>query len=318
MNPTPTTLRPIVTQATTAKSGAETLGALINLKASDAEAIGGDLYAFAGRPADPTATPPVAAIAGKQPLYVEARVAHAQARAARTAAQEAGLKFAAQAVDTLKGVLGRRWNSQWAGVGFTDGSIAIPSDPLPTLTLLEAHYRTHAEHETAALDLTAVKAELAKQAIVTARAAANAARREEGLAKQARDAAFAKLRMRISLLREELGGLLDDDDPHWYDFGFRRPVDGQTPDLVDSLTLRLGAPGEVVAEWSRARLADNYRVSWKLADAAPEVEPTQVGLFADQQAIITGLPSGVTITVIVTARNGSGESGKVTATIAIP
>jgi hypothetical protein len=59
-------------------------------------------------------------------------------------------------------------------------------------------------------------------------------------------------------------------------------------------------------------------VAWKLAGAAPEDPATQVGLFADLQAVITGLTSGTNITVIVTARNASGESAPVKVNVIVP
>jgi hypothetical protein len=124
-----------------------------------------------------------------------------------------------------------------------------------------------------------------------------------------------KLRMRIKGLRDELRCLLSPEDTRWYRFGFRRPVDGSTPDLIEALTLRPAGEGTILAEWRAARLADNYRVSWEVTDT--DAEPTEVGLVSDPKAILTGLPVGESVTVTVTARNRTGESGPVRATIVL-
>lgn len=306
MNKTPRAIRPILTQTMRALSGAETFGAELELSHFAAGIIAAKLYDLGGRAADPAAVPPVLAIQGKQPAYAEAKAAHAIARAALKSALANGRAFCAQAVDTLKGPLGRRWNQNWQAVGFTSGSLALPTDPVATLAFLAAHYRSHSVHETPALNLTAAKAELARTAIVTARAAVDNARADETLAKQARDKALADVRTCLAGLRDELAGLLSPDDARWYRFGFRRPVDGETPDLVDQVQLRPGGVGEVIAEWSRARLADNYRVSWIVTGSSGVA--TQVGIFTNQQAVLTGLPHPANITVMITARNSAGES----------
>jgi hypothetical protein len=72
----------------------------------------------------------------------------------------------------------------------------------------------------------------------------------------------------------------------------------------------------VIAEWTKARLADNYRVSWKVTGSTDD--PTQVGLFSDPQTVITGLPHGANITVSVTARNAAGESAPMEGQLVVP
>jgi hypothetical protein len=313
---TPKAIRPLVALATRGLSGLEQLGAVINILRNTVAIFGPVLYALAGRKADPTATPPVTGMQGKQSLYVEARATHALKRGELRAAVAAGREFVAQAVDTLKKPLGRRWNTRWAAVGFTSGSLRLSTDPLPGLGFLAEYLRAHSEREVAAQDLTAAKAEAAQAAIVAAQTQVDLARVAKAAAKQARDAAQKALQKQVTSLRVELGEILSADDPRWYAFGFRRPVDGETPDFVETLSLRLGGAGEVIAEWTKARLADNYRVAWKVAGSTGE--PTQVGLVADPQTVITGLPHGATITVIVTAHNAAGESAATEASIAVP
>jgi hypothetical protein len=316
MNNTPTSTGPLIAQGARAQSGLEQLGATVNTLHNTPSSFGPVLYAFAGRKADPTATPPVAPIQGAQSRYVEARAEHAMKRGELRAAVAGGRAFMAHAVDTLKKPLGRRWNSQWAAVGFTNGSLELSTDPLPALGFLAEYWRAHADREIPALELTAKKAEEARTAIVAGQTAAAMARVAEASAKQARDIAKKALQKKIASLRGELGSLLTPDDPRWYAFGFRRPIDRGTPDLVEEVDLRLAGAGEVIAEWPKARLAENYRVAWKVTGSAEP--PTQVGLVIDPRAVITGLPRGVSITVIVTARNGAGESAPTETVIGLP
>lgn len=56
---------------------------------------------------------------------------------------------------------------------------------------------------------------------------------------------------------------------------------------------------------------------WRLATDALETA-TDVGLFSDLQALLSGIPSGTSIIVGVTARNDSGETQPTEATITVP
>lgn len=314
-NRTPKTINPLVTRVRVALAGVKALGASVGIKGNDIDAISDDYYDLVGRPADPTATPPVEAIVGKQPYYLERKVVHGAARADYRQAIADGRTFVTNSIDMLRTPLGRQWNIKWASL-FVTPSLKLPSDPVPMLVSLEAYFRTHPAHENAVLNLTGARAIALLGAIDTAKEAIAEARDNEVAAKQARDRSWRRLRTRLGLLREELSSLLGDDDSRWYRFGFRRPADGETPDLVDEVTARLGAPGEVVVEWTKARLAENYRVLWKVTDSPDE--PTQVGLFTDLHAIITGLPPATNITVSVRARNDAGESAPMEAQIALP
>jgi hypothetical protein len=57
-------------------------------------------------------------------------------------------------------------------------------------------------------------------------------------------------------------------------------------------------------------------VSWFVQGGSSPV--TEVGLFTDRQCLITGLPAGSTIVVMVTARNSSGETAPTEAVIVAP
>jgi hypothetical protein len=88
------------------------------------------------------------------------------------------------------------------------------------------------------------------------------------------------------------------------------------PEEVTGLTATPGPPGQVLVQHEASARAVDYRVSWK-----PEIgsgEPTVVGLFADLAVTLSGLPSGTTIVVSVTARNEAGETQPTEVTVVVP
>ena len=62
--------------------------------------------------------------------------------------------------------------------------------------------------------------------------------------------------------------------------------------------------------------AFDYRVSWNVQNGSGD--STVVGLFADLAVTLSGLPSGATIVVRVTARNNAGETQPANVTILVP
>jgi hypothetical protein len=246
------------------------------------------------------------ALLSSQASYLELRTRHAAARAILRSESAAGRGLCAGAIDMLKGHLGRRWNARWMAVGFTQGSIALPADPLPILKSVAAYLRTHPEHENLPLQVTAHSADEMATALVAAQAAADAARTAEAAAKRARDIAFRELRHTLSSLRSELAILLQPTDARWYDFGFHRPADGRLPEPVEELIVRAATEGETIAKWMPSARAESYRVTVR-AEGSEEA-PREVGLFKDPEAHIAGLPRTGTIIVTVSARNRAGET----------
>ena len=120
----------------------------------------------------------------------------------------------------------------------------------------------------------------------------------------------------MTCLREELDLLLDVEDPRWLEFGFTRPVDTRRPAAVAGLTATPGLPGPVLVQYAASARAANYRVKWKPQQSSGE--PTEVGLFADLVVTLSGLPSGTTIVVSVTARNEAGETQSAEVTVVVP
>ena len=307
----PKNLPGLLSLGTEALAGVTNLGVTLSVAQNTAPRIATDHYDLFGEPGEnPTNR-------GKQAAFNAKRDLVRAARGARRAAVFAGRRFCAQAVDLFKGHLGRSWNSAWTAAGFTRFSIAVSTADVPTVLMEVRNYlRENPGRENAPLNITAVVADTHLAAVGAADVALNSAISTRKIAAQQRDLAVKKLRGRLSGLREELGRLMADTDQRWYEFGFSCPVDSKMPSPVTGLVVTPGLPGQVLVQHAASARAINYRVSWKVQNASGD--PTVVGLFADLAVTLSGLPSGTTIVVSVTARNDAGETQPASVTIVVP
>jgi hypothetical protein len=241
--------------------------------------------------------------------YQNKRQAKVVATSQQTVADSNGKALIAAAKRVIEHHIGAQWSQAWATAGFTNGTTAIPSkiDERQTcLAMLKAYFTTNAGHENAPLNVTAAQADTLFQALSDKRSAVNAAINAVAAAKTARDVAVDKLRTRMRGLITELEQLLDDDDARWYAFGLNRPSDPEAPGIPDGLVLTPGMPGTVLVDCADARRADRYRVFKQVVG----VDPDFVGVLSvtESDATLTGLPSGATVKVRMTAVNDAGES----------
>jgi hypothetical protein len=313
LNAIPDAQADLVTLATKALAGAQSIGAPVGLLHHPAAAIAPDVHDYIGDPGAGTPGSPPAI--GKRGVYNQAKADAATARAASRDAALAGREFCGKALSYLKPTFGYLWNSAWSAAGFTMGTLIKPRNPVPLLLELRAYFRANPARESTEQVITAARADLLLTQLQTAQVAEAAAKAALAVAKVARDGSYTTLRGRMSGLRVELGELLEDDDARWYQFGFKRPADGRIPALVPNVVLSQAGTASVRVEWGVSSLAENYRVTWRLAGGT--TEPTEVGLFTDRQCSITGLPSGVSIVVGVSARNDSGETEPTEAAITV-
>jgi hypothetical protein len=289
----------VITLGRNAHVGALSIGAAVSLSQNTAPKIGVDFHDLAGDPATPL-------VLGKQARYAAQIVAVKDAHAAKRDAIRDGREFCRLAINLLRPVLGNEWNTAWQAAGFHLSSLRLPAQPVALLTALRAYFGANPTRENAAAGITATAAEAAADAIDAAILAVGSAKAARVVRKAERDASLKKLRERLSGLRGELDQLLEDDDGRWYEFGFQRPIDGHKPAPVEGLVLLPVGSGTVMATWETSARAQNYRVTWK--PTASSDPATEVGLFAETQAVLTSLPAGVPITVAVSARNDSGET----------
>ena len=298
-NTVPHTHEGVTTLAVKTLAGAQTFGVEIELEHNTAVEIAADLYDHIGDPATPL-------VPGKQAKLNAAKEARTTARQNVNIARIAGQDYCRLAIGLLKPVLGTSYNSAWEAAGFLKPSLAVPEFPMAMLMQFRQYFNAHAAHENAPANITGARAQTLIVNLQTADLAVASADSAYLFAKSQRDTSFKTLRKRMMGTRKELEELLEDNDGRWYEFGFNRPADGTMPSLVPDLVLTPGGASIVLVRWGLASLAENYRVTWRVTGSA--AEPTEVGLFADRQCSITGLPSGVNIVVGVSARNDSGET----------
>jgi hypothetical protein len=295
---------PVVQLLEDAADGARTHGVAIALKQNTEAAIRADLEALAGKPAGPGGNPP--AVPGLKALWNEAKTnKSAQTAALRTACSN-GRALATITIGILKPRLGNQWNANWQAAGFSGGSLAVPANPKTLLQQLRAYFAKNPSHEVATLEPYAVTAAACAAA---AQEASNQSNVDSGKAKTNFENGLAAGRGRLTGLRTELEQLLEDDDPLWYAFGFDKPGDPDTPEVVENLTLTAGAAGSrmVFADWDDARRAESYRVTVTNAADGAKIAETIV---SESEAALQELPAGATVKVAMASRNASGGESK--------
>lgn len=295
----------LVSLAEDAADGAAAFGVAIGLQQNTEARIRADLVALNG---DPQAVPP---IPGKQAEYAAAKTAKTTTAALERTAVSNGRATLAHCVDALKKPFGRAWNSQWQQAGFVNHSLAIPDDPLPLLNALAAFFTANPAFENAPGGATQAACAAAADAVSTARSTANAAVATLGLKKQERDTAFRALYKRLSGLLAELGQLLEDNDPRWYNFGFDAPGAGQQPGPVLELLLTPGGPGMIFADWSDARRATRYRVFKQIPGVNPAFVQVENSV-TESEHTLTGLPSGAQALIRIIPVNDAGDGPETT------
>jgi hypothetical protein len=263
--------------------------------------IGTEIVDLTG-PVGAPPTPPT----GKIGILNDARQQSTDAQAALRAVIEAGRQLAMQSIDVLRPILGRRWNSRWNAAGFSSGSLAVPRDPYRLLIDLREYFRRNSAHEVPAVGVTAAALDAQIVAIDAARRDVDRAQAAKTAALDARNDAQLALQRRLSALRYELGSLLAGDDSRWYEFGFRRPIDGRIPAMVEGLTVTPGLPGELVVSWEPAPLAESYAVT-KLV-VGVDAQSVFVKRVNDTETILHELPTGATVKVTVVSHNSTGDS----------
>lgn len=307
-NAIPQSYDPLIELMEDAADGAAVHGPSIGLEQNKENAIRKDLHALIGKPAGPGGTPP--AVPGLKALLNTAKANKSAKTAALRVVQSNGRALAMAAIGTLKPVLGTTWNSQWNAAGFTDGSLAVPTNPMVKLQQLRAYYIANPAKEVPNVNgiaCTAANCEALAQAISTAQSESNQSNSNAGAAQKNLDDGMVTGRRRMTGLREELTQLLDDDDDRWYAFGFDKPSDASTPEIPENVTATPGATGNgsLFIHFDDARRATGYRV--KVTNTVGGTELASE-LVQDSEAMIEGLPVGATVSITVTARNGTGES----------
>jgi hypothetical protein len=307
-NEIPKSYDPLVELLEDAADGARQHEVAIGLKQNTEAAIRADLAALVGRPAGPGGVPP--AVPGLKADWNAAKANKTAMTAALRTVQSNGRTLAMTCIGTLKPLLGQQWNSTWNAAGFTDGSLAVPANPMVKLQQLRAYYAANPAREVASVQgiaCAAAACEAAVQAIRTAQSDSNRSNTDAGNAQSALEAGSAAGRLRAAGLRDELSQLIEDNDGRWYAFGFDKPSDPSTPEVPENVTATPGAAGggSLFIHWDDARRADGYRV--RVTNAAGGGQLAEE-LTQDAEVVIANLPAGANVSITVSARNATGES----------
>jgi hypothetical protein len=306
-NRIPVSYDPLVELLVDAKGGLAQHGVAIDVKQNDLAAITTVYDALVGTPEGPGGVP--AAVPGLKALWNAAKEAKTATSGLFRSAKSDGRALAKACVNVLKPRLGDAWNNAWQAAGFTDGSLAIPENPMTLLQQFRAYFAAKPAHErpdiAPGINATAAACEAAADAIADAATTSNDANADAGAAKAALEAGIAAARRRLSGLRDELDQLLDGDDARWYAFGFERPDDPETPEVPENLVLTPANQGDLIIDWDNARRAESYRV--RVFNDATNVELAET-LVQDSDVFFNDLPVAVNLRIEVTAINDAGET----------
>ena len=320
-NEIPRSYDPVVELLEDAADGAQAHGAAVGLKQNDETALRAALGSLIGTPAGPGNVPP--ATSGAKAAWNAAKAAKTAATAGARSARSNGRLLAQTCVGVLKARLGNSWNSSWQTAGFTNGSLAIPDNPMTLLQQIGAYFTANPTHEvpniTPTVSATAAACTAAANAISAAESAANQSVTNAAAAKTALASALGAAIARLIGLRDELSQLIPDDDDRWYAFGFDKPSDPDTPEVPVNIVITPGAPGSkmLFVDWPDARRGDSYRVVVRNTATGGALAEQIV---TESDATFSDLTSGMSVSVTVTARNTKGgESAEsVPATTAVP
>lgn len=289
----PTSLPQLFALAEDAADGAHTYEAAVGLKQNTETALRTDLAAARAAEADYGA-----AKGAKDALSTGLRIADSNVRAFLKAARAVFAQY-----------LGESWSAAWEPTGFPNQSTAVPGTQEERLSLsasLKDYLTANPAKENAPLNVTAANASAQFTALSDARTAVNNGNTISGQKRDLRDLAVEKLKNRLRGLIAELGQLMGDTDPRWEAFGLSAPGTVERPDAPEALVVTSGGAGTLLADWAEARRATRYRV-W-LQIVGVDADFHTVATVTDSDATLTGLPTGKTVKIRVTALNDAGES----------
>ncbi len=313
-NETPDRYDLVVEHLEDAADGANSHGPTIGLKQNDEPALRAALTDLVGTPAGPGNVPP--AVPGLKDKWNLAKAAKTAATGAVRSAVSNGRALARACIGVLKPRLGEKWTNAWQTAGFTNHSLAVPTNPDVLLGQIASYFSTNPTHEvpnlTPTISATAAACTATVATINAAETASNQSNANAGLAKKNLEAGIDKGRSRLSGLRNELTELLEPEDDLWYTFGFEKPSDPDTPEVPENVVVTAGSIGSKMffVDWDDARRGTSYRVTVNDTATPPNKLAEVIVQESDATFALSALASGTEIAVVVSARNKKGgESG---------
>jgi len=251
-----------------------------------------------------------------EPIFLDFKAKHSAFEQARqgktngytTLRQERGpaVVFLLNVRGYFKGFFGETWSPLWAPLGFINNSLALPERDLDRCDMLEnvkMYFTNHPEHENAAREYTAAKADSFCVPLTAARINVEACKFETRTKRDARTMAKALLDKKISALRGELELVLSPTDPRWLKFFDRIPGDLRTPEQVEDVTATAQPGGLIVLDWPDAARAARYRVLKQVVGVDPEMVVADT---VDESEAQLTVPVGATVKLQIVPVNGTG------------
>ena len=254
--------------------------------------------------------PLVATARAEELLFGTKRAARSTATEVQTAADSEGRAFIGASSRVLGVHLGSKYSTAWEPTGFPNQSTGIPTtlaERQELLAELQGYFTANPTHEAASVNVTAARAGTLFTALSNAVAATNQAIVVSAQQKNVRDAAVLALRTAESGLIAELLLKLPKDDPRWFAFGLVPPAGSDLCPPPENLLLTSGIPGTVLADWSDTPRAVRYRVYVQIVGVDPDF--VVFDTVNDSDATLSGLTTGQTIKVRVTAINADNDEG---------
>ena len=291
-NPTPSRMEELVAAGEDLCDGLNQHGVAINIKQNTFAVVRADLDALIA------AINAASAAKGAQPdAYTALRTADSNAKG-----------YIARAIKVLSIALGNEWSDAWEATGLPNQSVGVPrtqDERFAALGTLKAYFLANPAKEVAALDVTAAIAGTLYAAVSDARLGVGNAlslTKDKLMTQEEKREGFER-RYRAAI--DEIGLLLDAEDPKWYDFGLNRPADPAQPGQPSNVQASAGAPGSVLVVIDGARRANSFNYYKQVGGT--DTEPVKVTNTEGTQYTITGLPGGAMVKITVNGVNGAGE-----------
>lgn len=214
--------------------------------------------------------------------------------------------FAQRAKDALKPHCGNQHCDRWKAAGFVN-NLAIPQswDGVRVLVdSLATYFKANTAKEIGALQVTAARAGKLITALDNTRTAVSGARQAASAKREARDAAFTALRVRLRGRADELKQLIGREDTRWRAFGLNVPAEPAVPPQPEGLEVINDTPLQLLVRCEPVPYAERYR--WWKKPSTSSAEPEAVGSSGLPMFVIENLNGGTHWDIFVSAVNASG------------
>ena len=228
-------------------------------------------------------------------------------QALRNVVKEAAT-FIILARDMLKPTLGTTYSTAWDAVGFV-GTLQLRRNPAGiqfVLQKLKAYLELNVGAQSVEKNITPTRVQELIDSVVVKVCDVALQRAVVSRAVADRQVKLKAAMMRISNLVAELRGLVSPTDAIYGAFGLNMPGAKATPEVPESVTVKLMEPRKASVTWQKSPGADHYRL-WKRV-AGVDAEMVLVTTREECDFVFEDLPMDKTIELGISALNSGGES----------